>query len=97
MRLLLSASARRDIADTLRQSNLRWGSEPREKYRSLIEDSLAELLQHPQPPASCARDEIRPGIRTLHIGRRGRLARHFVVYRTRPDGDIQVIRLLMMP
>jgi toxin ParE1/3/4 len=94
MRLLLSASARRDIADALRQSDRHWGSEQREKYRWLIENALTELLEHPQHPASRARDEVRPGIRTLHIGRRGRPARHFVVYRATPDGDIQVVRLL---
>ncbi len=94
MRLLLAASARRDIADALRQSDRRWGSGQREKYRSLIESALGELLEHPQHPASRARDEIRSGIRTLHIGRRGRPARHFVVYRATPEGNIQVIRLL---
>lgn len=93
MKLLISASARRDIAEALRQSNRRWGSEQREKYRLLIKNALVELLEQSQHSADRARDEIHPGIHTLHIGRRGRPGRHFIVYRT-PQGDIQVIRLL---
>jgi antitoxin ParD1/3/4 len=55
---------------------------------------IADLLDSPEPPASRARDEIRPGIRTFHIARRGQPARHLFVYRVAPDGSIQIIRLL---
>lgn len=94
MRLLVSASARRDIAGALKYSERRWGSVQRQKYRALIKDALTDLIENPHPPGSRARDEIRLGIRTLHIGRRGRPARHFIVYRFIPDRDIQVLRVL---
>ena len=93
-RLIISASARRDIANALQASARCWGSGQRSRYRSLIEQAFGDLLEHPENPASRARDEIRPGIRTLHIARRGRPARHLVVYRIGPDGSIHVIRLL---
>jgi toxin ParE1/3/4 len=50
--------------------------------------------QRPDEGANRARDEIRRGIRTFHIARRGHPARHLFVYRVAPDGSIQVIRLL---
>lgn len=94
MRLLVSAAARRDIGNALRHSERRWGVGQRELYRSLIEKALAEMLEDPILPASRARDEIGAGARSLHIGRRGRPARHFLVYRLTPEGDIQVMRML---
>jgi len=93
-RLVISASARRDIANALQHSARRWGSKQRQQYRLLIKDALSDLLENPQHPASYAREEIRPGIRTFHVARRGRPARHFIVYRIAPSGDIPVIRLL---
>ena len=92
--LVISASARRDIANALQQSARRWGPRQRHQYRQLIEAAFNDLLDDPQHPASSAREEIRPGIRTFHIARRGRPARHLVVYRLAADGDIHVIRLL---
>ncbi|MEA3276264.1 MAG: type II toxin-antitoxin system RelE/ParE family toxin [Pseudomonadota bacterium] len=93
-RLVISASARRDIANALQHSGQRWGAGQRRKYRLLIENALNDLLESPEHPASRARDEIRPGIRTFHITRPGRPARHLVVYRIAPDGGVHVIRLL---
>ena len=93
-KLIISASARRDIANALQASARCWGPGQRRQYRLLIEKALGDLLEAPEYPASRTRDEIRPGIRTLHIARRGRPARHLIVYRIAADGSIQVIRLL---
>ena len=93
-RLVVSASARRDIANALQHSLRRWGPAQRRQYRSLVEDALGDLLDHPEHPASRARDDIRSGIRTFHIARQGRPASHFIVYRIAPARDIHVIRLL---
>lgn len=93
-KLFISASARLDIAGALQHSGKRWGEKQRRHYRLLIENALGDLLDGPEPPANRARDEIRPGIRTFHIARRGQPARHVLVYRVAPDVSIQVIRLL---
>ena len=93
-RLVISAAARRDIANALQHSAQRWGPAQRRQYRLLIEHTLADLLDNPQHPASRPRDEIRPGIRTLHIARPGRPARHLIAYRCAEDGDLHVIRLV---
>jgi toxin ParE1/3/4 len=33
-------------------------------------------------------------LRTLHIGRRGRRARHLILFRVVPDGAVEVLRFL---
>jgi toxin ParE1/3/4 len=93
-RLLLTARAERDIRASLRFTTSRWGATQTASYRTLISAALAELLADPQGPTSRARDEIRPGVRTLHIGRTGRPARHLLVYRVSAAGDIEVLRFL---
>jgi len=93
-KLLISASARRDVSDALMYTSQRWGPRQRRLYRSLIQQALDTLLVDPLAPASRARDDIAPGIRIFHIARHGRPARHFVVYTVMPQGDVRVIRLL---
>jgi toxin ParE1/3/4 len=93
-RLRVSAAARRDIKKALRLSEQRWGPAQRQTYRALIEEALLDLLENPEQPASRPRDEIRSGVRTFHIARRGRPGRHFVVYPLGPDGTFEVMRLL---
>ena len=41
-----------------------------------------------------ARDEIAPGVCTLHVARHGRKGRHFVVFRVAEGKIVEVLRLL---
>jgi toxin ParE1/3/4 len=93
-RLLLTARAERDIRATLRFTASCWGAAQTASYRTLTSAAFAELMNDPQGPTSRARDEIRPGVRTLHIGRAGRPAHHLLVYRVSAAGDIEVLRFL---
>jgi toxin ParE1/3/4 len=93
-RLVISASARRDIANVLDASVQGWGAAQGRNYRLLIEQALNDLLQQPEHPASRARDEIQPGLRSFHIARQGRPARHLILYRLADTGDLQVLRLV---
>lgn len=93
-RLRVSVAARRDITKALRFSDQRWGPAQRQAYRALVEEALLDLLENPEHPASRPRDEIRPGVRTFHIARRGRPGRHLIVYRLGPNGALEVMRLL---
>ena len=90
-RLVISAAARRDIANALQHSAQRWGPAQRRQYRLLIEHTLADLLDNPQHPASRPRDEIRPGVGPLYpfrgISCRG----------VRPDLVEQELRALHVP
>jgi toxin ParE1/3/4 len=93
-RLAISAAARRDIRRALDYSARQWGAGQRQRYRALIGDGLKALLDDPNHPASRARDEIFPGVRSYHIAKPGRPGRHLIVYRIGPDRDVQVIRVL---
>ena len=93
-RLAISAAARRAIRGALDDSAGQWGAEQRQRYRTLIGDGLKALLDDPDHPASRARHEILPGVRTYHIAKPGRPGRHLIVYRIGPDRDLQVIRVL---
>jgi len=93
-RLIVSAAARRDIANALHHSHGRWGPDQRRRYQALIVRALDDLRHEPMHPASRARDEIRSGVRTLHIARSGQAGRHLQVYRLDADGNVELIRLL---
>jgi toxin ParE1/3/4 len=43
---------------------------------------------------SKARDDIFPGVRTLHVARQGYNARHFIIFRGGAGQSIEVLRLL---
>ena len=63
-------------------------------YRAPLIDALASLSEGPQVPGSRSREEILAGLRTFHIGKRGRPGRHFVMYRTSDAQTIDVLRIL---
>ncbi len=41
-----------------------------------------------------ANDVLRDGLRSLHVARRGRRGRHFIMYRASADDTIEVVRIL---
>jgi len=63
-------------------------------YRRTLVAALTSLHDGPYLPDSAARDEIQPGLRSLHVARRGRRGRHFVLYRTDDVGTIEIVRIL---
>lgn len=93
-RIRLGSEAERDFAQILRYTLEKFGERQAGDYRALLIDALTSLTRGPQVPGSRARDEIRAGLRTLHIGRRGRPGRHFVMYRTSDAQTIDVLRIL---
>lgn len=56
--------------------------------------AVGVLTDGPDAPGVRQRDEIAPGMRTLHVARQGRRGRHFVVFRVGGDQVIDVLRLL---
>ena len=56
--------------------------------------ALAALYEGPYLPDSQPRDEVRPGLRSLHVARKGRRSRHFILYPTRDAERIEVVRIL---
>jgi toxin ParE1/3/4 len=91
-RVIRSPRAKRDIVEVLEHTKGRWGVDQAREYAELIHDALVAIASDPQ--CGKARDDIRPGVRALHIGQRGRPARHILFYRTNATGTVEVVRLL---
>ena len=62
-------------------------------YAETIALAIESLEGGPDIMGARAREDIPPGIRTLHVARQGRAGRHFVVFRA-AGSDIDILRLL---
>jgi toxin ParE1/3/4 len=93
-RIRLSDAAEVDFAEIVATSAMKFGPKQAETYKDTLTGALAALHAGPDVPGSSSRDEIRPGLRSLHVARNGRRGRHFIVYRAAPEQVIEVVRLL---
>lgn len=92
MKLRISRQAWNDLLDVKAYTLERYGFDQLEQYESLIEGALERIAN--DPASGQKRPELRPGVRSRHIGRRGRPARHVIFYRVGSDGVVEVIRFL---
>lgn len=90
----LGALAEQDYADILQWTARTFGVAQAELYAETIALALQALQDGPEIAGAKTRDEILPGIRTLHTARQGRKGRHFVVFRVSADQVIDVLRVL---
>jgi toxin ParE1/3/4 len=93
-KLRLGRQAERDLVEILRWTTKSFGETQAKTYSETISQAIQALKDGPEILGSRLRDEIEPGIRTLHVGRLGRKGRHFVVFRAGEDRTIDVLRLL---
>lgn len=93
-RIRLSEATEGDFVAILQWTAETFGVRQARDYRETLLAALAALGDGPDAPGSTPRDEILPGMRTLHVARRGRRGRHFVLYRTSGGGTIEVVRIL---
>jgi len=93
-KIRLGAKAEDDFAAILRTTLDMFGPTQVEIYRAILIDALAQLSSGPDSLGSTARDDIRPGLRSLHVARRGRHARHFIVYRASGGMTVEILRIL---
>jgi toxin ParE1/3/4 len=63
-------------------------------YHRIIREALEELADDPQTPRSKQRPEIHVDARTMHLGGRGRRARHLFLYRIKDNRFVDIARLL---
>ncbi len=90
----LGQQAEQDYRDVLRWTEKSFGAAQAQSYAQTISLAVQALAAGPDTLGSKLREEIGPGIRTLHIARNGRKGRHFLVYRVGGDRTIDLIRLL---
>ena len=94
----LSDTAEADYDDILRWTEGEFGAVQATSYGYLLAATLARLERGPAIAGTRQRDAIGAGLRTLHMGRRGR---HIILFRvgcepgrTIPDRTIDVLRIL---
>jgi toxin ParE1/3/4 len=93
-RVRLGAAAELDFANILKWTAENFGARQSRIYRDTLVLAIGELAEGPDPTGSKARNEIMPGLRTLHVARRGRRGSHFLMYRAAPERTIELVRIL---
>ena len=93
-RVRLGAAAEVDFANILKWTAENFGARQSRAYRDTLVQTIGELADGPDVAGSAARDEIMAGLRTLHVARGGRRGSHFLMYRARPNGTIEIVRIL---
>ena len=93
----LTAAAEADFEEILRWTVDQFGEAQARIYAETISAALNDLAAGPTVVGARKRDDILKGIFTLHVARKGRKGRHFVMFRVgrAPDREvIEVLRLL---
>ncbi|MFT3728544.1 MAG: type II toxin-antitoxin system RelE/ParE family toxin [Terricaulis sp.] len=76
----LALAAQTDLDNIAAWTAKNFGPTQAETYIEAILDTIDELTAPTSPLRSFARDEIATGVRTLHMRKRGRRGRHFLLY-----------------
>ncbi len=93
-RVRLGAVAEVDFANILKWTTENFGARQAAIYRDTLVQAIGELANGPDVAGSRARNEIIPGLRTLHVARHGRRGRHFLLYRAVEGRIIEISRIL---
>jgi toxin ParE1/3/4 len=93
----LAAAAEQDFREILRWTAENFGRGQARAYARTLSTALHDLARGPSIMGARLREDIDPGIRILHVARKGRKGRHLVVFRVAPppsEPAIDVLRLL---
>ena len=90
----LAARAELDFSEIITWTIENFGERQARTYVETLSLAIEALHDGPEQLGAEVRDDIGPGIRTLHVARQGRIGRHFVVFREAKDQYIDVLRLL---
>ena len=93
----LTRIAEDDFQHVLRWTITHFGRRQGKIYAKTLSLTIGDLSNGPGIPGARQREEIGPGIYTLHVARRGRRGRHFVIFRVNHSSatpTIDVLRIL---
>ncbi len=93
----LTAAAEADFEEILRWTVDHFGDAQAHTYAETLTAALNDLAAGPTVASAKKRDDILKGIFTLHVARKGRNGRHFIMFRVgraRNRDVIEVLRLL---
>ncbi len=93
-RVRLGAVAELDFANILKWTTENFGARQSRVYQGTLVQAIGVLADGPDVAGSKARDEIMPGLRTLHVARHGRRGSHFLMYHSVPERTIEIVRIL---
>jgi len=93
-RVRIGAVAELDFANIIAWTDENLGSRQARIYRDTLLRAIGELANGPDVVGSKARDEVMPGLRTLHVARHGRRGRHFLLFRAVEGRIIEIGRIL---
>jgi toxin ParE1/3/4 len=89
----LAAAAQTDLDNIAAWTTENFGPSQAGNCIEAILDTIDELTAPKSPSRSLARDEIAKGMRTLHMRKRGRHGRHFLLYSETAD-EVKIQRVL---
>src|SRR5271166_1360004 len=89
-RVRVGAAAELDFANILKWTTEKFGARQSRIYRNTLVQAIGELADGPDVAGSKTRDEIMPGLRTLHVAWHGRRGSHFLIYRAAPWSTIEI-------
>lgn len=92
----LAAAAEKDFREILRWTVENFGRGQARTYARTLSNALHDLALGPSIMGTRPREDIGLGIHTLHVARKGRKGRHFVVFRVAPSRSEQVIDVLRL-
>jgi toxin ParE1/3/4 len=93
-RVRLGAVAEIDFANIVKWTTENFGVRQSRVYQKTLVQAIGELAEGPDVAGSKARDEIMPGLRTVHVARHGRRGSHFLMYRVAPKTTVEIVRIL---
>jgi toxin ParE1/3/4 len=92
-RVSLAKAAQTDLDTIAAWTAEKFGPSQAESYIEAVLDTIDELAALKSPSRSIARGEIAKGVRTLHMRKRGRRGRHFLLYSETSD-EVKIHRIL---
>jgi len=98
----LTASAKADITELLKESASRHGHDARDRYAALILAALRRVAEAPEGRSTAARPDLRPDIRSFHIRHSRNESSeapvgnpvHVIFYRAVEPDLIEIVRVL---
>lgn len=92
----LTAAAEADFRDILRWTSAQFGEAQASAYAETLSAALGDLAAGPTVAGARERSDIAKGLSVLHVARKGRKGRHFVMFRIGQDQGREVVEVLRL-